>query len=68
MARAAAQARRSVVETRSPTSTGLALGHDHAGIEPRHVQEVADKAVEPLGLAQRRAQKLLARRLVVALA
>ncbi len=45
-------ARRSAVETRSPTSTGLALGHDHAGIEPRHVEQVADEAVEPLGLAR----------------
>ena len=40
----------------------LALGHDGAGIEPGHVQKVADEAVEPLGLAQRRAQKLVAGR------
>ena len=46
----------------------LALGHDGAGVEPGHVQEVADEAVEPLGLAQRRAEKLVARRLVVAVA
>ena len=40
----------------------LALGHDGAGIEPGHVQKIADEAVEALGLAQRRAQKLVARR------
>ena len=46
----------------------LAVGNDHAGIEPGHVEKVADEAIEPLRLAQRRAQEFVARRLVIALA
>jgi len=45
-----------------------ALGTMAAGIETRHVQKVADEAVEPLGFAQRRAQKLVAGRLVITVA
>ena len=42
--------------------------NNHAGIELGHVEQVADEAVQPLGLAQGRSEQLLARRVVVAFA
>ena len=55
--RGAAQRRRRRGRRHRPARAGL----DGAGIEPGHVEQVADEAVEPLGLAQRRRQQLVAR-------
>ena len=43
-------ARRSALPTHVAEVDRLALGRDRAGIQPGHVEQVGDEAVEPLGL------------------
>ena len=40
------------------------IRRDRAGFEPRHVEQVGDEAVEPLGLVDDRREQLGLRRLV----